>query len=33
MAAKRDTSALGPFADDLRAYREQAGMSREELDR
>ena len=31
MAAKRDTSALGPFADDLRAYREQAGLSREEL--
>src|SRR5712691_1979500 len=31
MAAKRDTSALAPFADDLRAYREQAGMTREEL--
>jgi len=31
MAAKRDTSALGPFADDLRAYREQAGLTREEL--
>jgi transcriptional regulator with XRE-family HTH domain len=31
MTAKRDTPALGPFADDLRAYREQAGLSREEL--
>jgi ribosome-binding protein aMBF1 (putative translation factor) len=31
MAPKRDTSALGPFADDLRAYRKQAGLSREEL--
>jgi transcriptional regulator with XRE-family HTH domain len=31
VAAKRDISALGPFADDLRAYREQAGLSREEL--
>jgi transcriptional regulator with XRE-family HTH domain len=31
MAAKRDTSALGPFADDLLAYREQAGLTREEL--
>jgi transcriptional regulator with XRE-family HTH domain len=31
MAPKRDSSALGPFADDLRAYREQSGLSREEL--
>ena len=33
MAAKRETekSALAPFADDLRAYREQAGMSREDF--
>jgi transcriptional regulator with XRE-family HTH domain len=31
MAGRRDTSALGPFADDLRAYREQAGLTREEL--
>jgi transcriptional regulator with XRE-family HTH domain len=31
--AKRDAdrSALTPFAEDLRAYREQAGMTREEL--